>query len=364
MDKHFKVLDVFRVWAAVEIILFHAQPNGIYHANAYIFADFFFILSGFILHLTQFENRAFDLTGFIKKRFFRLYPLHLFVMLGFAVHFVLINRALPKYSDGTIYALFVSLLLGQGLGFRKVSDGDWNYPSWAISAEFWGNIIFALYLRNKNKLTYLLIAIFGYLCIFSFDGQLDTFNHNYFKFLNSGLLRALAGLSLGAFVASLKKEEASGDTLSWTLAEIGSVSIVILFLGGPSAVLLKFLDFVLIPVFAFMIFVFSFQKGYLSRVLMLSHLHLLAPYTFAVYLVHWLAVKFTHEVLSPPEHLHLPVYLLVVVIFAVLGKKLVEEPFRKLKPDTVTLGHWIKAAGVLCLGMASILLYRKIFFIS
>ncbi|MBA4747712.1 MAG: acyltransferase [Sphingopyxis sp.] len=115
--------------------------------HGYLAVDLFFVLSGFILWWTygaafREQGRAATLP-FIVRRFARIFPLHLAIMLAmiaFAGVLVLSGRPLePQYPLGDLPA---HLLLVQNWGF---SDRlAWNDPAWSISAEWAAYLLLAL----------------------------------------------------------------------------------------------------------------------------------------------------------------------------------------------------------------------------
>ena len=101
MKERFAVLDIFRGVFSSLVVFFHlsafsATPviNNKFVYNSDLFVDFFFVLSGFVIAYSyQFIKTGTELGKFYKKRFFRLYPLHLIVLLLFVAielpkHFV------------------------------------------------------------------------------------------------------------------------------------------------------------------------------------------------------------------------------------------------------------------------------------
>jgi peptidoglycan/LPS O-acetylase OafA/YrhL len=320
------MLDILRFWAAIEIALFHARFSDFYHINGYVLADFFFILSGFILGENYFSRSDIRPLQFVKRRFLRLYPLHLLGLIVILLHFLFIKQDIPDYKEGTIYTFFSYVFLTVGLGFRKISDGDWNYPTWAISAEFWANVIFIFYFLRLRKSTVALIGIFGYLLVFSMDGTLDTFFHNYFGFLSSGLVRAIAGLCLGSVLNHVMKQHPYGryPLWLWSLAEISLIATAYLMLRSPHQPPPINLDFLFIPLFILGIAVFSAQKGIPSLMLTKLRLDILGPIAFAIYVFHRPVIIFIHDILRPEAKL--PVFLLILVPMSALIYFLIEKP--------------------------------------
>jgi peptidoglycan/LPS O-acetylase OafA/YrhL len=86
----FEVLDSWRGICALLVTLFHFPAAGWLATNgfirgSYLFVDFFFVLSGFVI-AHAYGERLGDGTSFRKfmvTRFGRLFPLHAFMLLAF-----------------------------------------------------------------------------------------------------------------------------------------------------------------------------------------------------------------------------------------------------------------------------------------
>src|SRR3984957_704121 len=112
----FIALDGLRGVAALWIVLFHIDwtnqvTGGWPIRSAYLAVDLFFILSGFVIFWSygnRIENSA-DLGRFLRLRFFRIYPIHIAVLVGLialeAVKFVVSNKTgntgQPPFSGTT-----------------------------------------------------------------------------------------------------------------------------------------------------------------------------------------------------------------------------------------------------------------------
>jgi peptidoglycan/LPS O-acetylase OafA/YrhL len=98
--------------------------------NSYLFVDFFFVLSGFVISANYQERlmRGFGVGRFMLLRFGRLYPLHLF-MLACLIGFELIRAALSSHgvigvgeplpftsSEQSMAATVANIFLMHGLG--------------------------------------------------------------------------------------------------------------------------------------------------------------------------------------------------------------------------------------------------------
>src|SRR5690349_5552566 len=93
MKDRFEVLDIFRGIFSAMVVFFHMSAfantpviNNHFVDNSDLFVDFFFVLSGFVIAYSYREINGGDkLQQFLKKRWLRIYPLHLVMLLIFVV---------------------------------------------------------------------------------------------------------------------------------------------------------------------------------------------------------------------------------------------------------------------------------------
>lgn len=154
-----RTLTSLRFFAAFWVFLFHLSLRvdlgdgwGLsVIRNGARGVDFFFILSGFvILHVygPQVADRRFSIRKFMMKRFARIYPLHLAMLLVFAL--------LAWVSGQSAEGLWASLFL---LHSFALTDGlVLNEPSWTISAEMFAYLLFALLAFRSYGLGSLCVA--------------------------------------------------------------------------------------------------------------------------------------------------------------------------------------------------------------
>ena len=170
MKKKFLPLETYRAFAALMIAAIHFDVNSplVNHsfANGY-FVHFFFCLSGFVIYfnyqdkIKNFEN----IKLFIKKRFLRLYPLHLFFLILFLLievaKYILLNEYnfsvnSTAFTKNNLKTFFANIFLLQTFLY----DYTFNTPSWSISAEFYTYVIFAIFIIFKFNITVNLFIIF------------------------------------------------------------------------------------------------------------------------------------------------------------------------------------------------------------
>lgn len=131
--------------------------------------DFFFTLSGFVIshnYLDKIKNRI-QFANFVKKRFYRLYPLHIMTLIVFII-IELIKLFAQLYTDFNVtylafdshnnfFSLIANLFLVQGF-----YGWSYNLPSWSISTEFYTYLVFALIVYNyinPSRFFYLLFIL-------------------------------------------------------------------------------------------------------------------------------------------------------------------------------------------------------------
>lgn len=154
--RQLPTLTGLRGIAALAVLFYHIRTSMGSFAPDYVIAmlsqgylavDLFFVLSGFVLWWTygaafRDQGRAATLP-FIVRRFARIFPLHLAVMLamiGFAALLALTGRPpTPQYPIAELPA-HVLLVQNWGLSDRLA----WNDPAWSISAEWAAYLLLGL----------------------------------------------------------------------------------------------------------------------------------------------------------------------------------------------------------------------------
>jgi len=281
----FEALDSWRGICACMVALFHfgvvnhiGQFNLIKHA--YLFVDFFFVLSGFVIALNYRSRLAegFGFDRFVLMRLGRIYPLHFFTMLLF------IPVELVRYGMGSNlwHAIATNALLLHGLGFN---DALWlNFPSWSISAEFAAYLVFAIVVIRfgEGYLPWLIPVVVGPLVLgfVSPNGMNSTYDF--------GLIRCLYGFALGVICFDLRERLPSlsrpFDGVTDTTIEVSALFIVLIYFGlvsGPHS-------FAVVSPFLFtgLLLVFARGSGAVSRFLTTRPLLLIGTLSYSIYMTH------------------------------------------------------------------------------
>lgn len=147
-------LTALRFMAALWVVFYTFWPNldvGFLPnlaAKGYLGVELFFVLSGFILshvYLNAFAEKRFSYRGFLWARIARVYPLHLFTLLG-VMALGLGAVAVGMSIDDSVLSwktLPAHLLMLHAWGFA--GEAGWNHPSWSISAEWFAYLAFPLF---------------------------------------------------------------------------------------------------------------------------------------------------------------------------------------------------------------------------
>lgn len=293
-SNRFEALDGWRGVCACLVVLFHFHGYSPLYAmglvrNSYLFVDFFFVLSGFVI-AWNYARRLSDWPGvkrFLMLRLGRVYPLHLFMLLCFVAYETLRALVQPDAFTGpnSPSAVVTNLLLVQSMGVHD--QLTWNGPSWSISTEWWTYVVFALVCAWLGLRNWLLVATALaaplLLLHLSRTGMDTTFDW--------GFLRCLFGFALGvacwriySLAAPMKR---APGVAAMTLAEFAIVAAVVLFVSTAGTTPLSFMA----PfVFAVAVLVFAAEGGLVSRLFHSRPLKWLGMVSYSIYLTHFFVV--------------------------------------------------------------------------
>jgi peptidoglycan/LPS O-acetylase OafA/YrhL len=299
----FEALDSWRGICALLVAMMHFPASGplaesSFIRSAYLFVDYFFVLSGFVI-AHGYSHRltsALDFRRFAILRIGRIYPLHVAVLLAF-VGFELMRLFVPAlrgdgaapFTDGnSLSELAISLALLNGVGAD--TQLAWNGPSWSISAEMWTYFLFgiAVMLLGRRHWIALVPAVLGGWAI------LAAWSPTYMDATwHLGLVRCVYGFSLGALLyrfagARLVARRKSGlhddrHPLAWTLIEVAAILMVGAFVSlaghGPLGLIAPF-------VFVLALWIFAREGGFVSRLLRTGMFLWLGALSYGIYMVH------------------------------------------------------------------------------
>ncbi len=222
-------LDVLRFLAASFILLFHfgsTAPRDLptilpVFSQGWLATDFFLLLSGYILTRAYGQRLlASDMrrSHFFLRRFFRLWPSHILVLLVFGAFVLSATMAgFPpqhpeKYGlDAYIYQAF--LVHGWGL----VQMPAWNVPTWTISSLLICYALFSFYVPLLYNRALPILAVIGVSVLIVAQVLALRFAHHAFVDLPFawGLLRAIPLFILGNLIERMTADLRVNRSVFW-----------------------------------------------------------------------------------------------------------------------------------------------------
>jgi peptidoglycan/LPS O-acetylase OafA/YrhL len=299
-----------RAFPPLVLVMFHfSEGHGYRHfwpldyvaARGYLWVEFFFCLSGFILtHVygdrvsQMFTARGYG--NFLKARLIRLYPLHVF-MLCMVLAAAIVTRYLAAIGHYTSifdltyhtvitpWSLLLNLLLVQA--WNLLPSLTWNGVAWFVSVEWALCLLFPLLLWLANGRTWrgsVLIAagVAGLVALDLTAGTrvgLDITYHN-------GVLRGLSDFTAGVGMAVLFRAWKPRDILpDWAhsliqLAVVGALFYAIYNTGWSHT---RMDIWTVLPMMA-LVLALAFDRGIVADALKMKLPQLLGNWSYAIYI--------------------------------------------------------------------------------
>lgn len=291
MSKRFEALDAFRGLCALSVVIFHMHFVGSvteldFFRGSAILVEFFFVLSGFVLAHSYAFRENLNFYSFMRSRFFRLFPLHIFMLIFFlSLQFA----KLLAYKSGITFEtapftgnyaaseILPNLLLIQSwLPFTE--HASFNGPSWSISIEFYLYVFLfiTIFFTHKRKVfVWFIISIISFLAIY-YEYQIF---HNM-KFILKGLSCFFGGSI--AYILFKKISHYKPTFLLGSFLEVTLISIGIYLVQSN----VENRAIVCSLVFIITIICFAFESGLVSKLLKLSPFQLIGKLSYSIYMVH------------------------------------------------------------------------------
>ncbi len=370
--ERFVVLDSWRGIAAC-LVAFHLDAySHLYGApflrNAWLFVDFFFVLSGFVI-AANYQQRllgGFGVGRFLFLRLGRLYPLHfamLMLFISWELTKVVRRILLPELSPVAVFStpqdapdtILANLLLVQSLHVHDFLT--WNVASWSISTEFYTYVVFAVCLIGLRKRAWIasLFAVIAGPVLIAMLSERNMDTH-----YDWGLIRCVYGFAAGAIAWNAHRKW-NGELRKWlsgNAVEWGALALVVAFVSVAGTTLLS----IAAPyVFALVVLVFAFEAGSASAILRLRPLVFLGTISYSIYMTHvfiakrmfdaaiqveqrWHVIPFTHREIDGRDVAFLgtqlwhgdvayAVYLAMIIAMSYLTYRWIENPAREWARD-------------------------------
>lgn len=355
--KTFASLTAMRGVAALLVAFFHLRYGvmGVPLFDAYIFSfrfgnkgylwvDFFFLLSGFILAYRYGDTcRSLSWKSyghFVWQRIARIWPLHLATM-GLAIIYLRLWYG-PHYLTGA--AILSNFFLVHSWGYYFAPP--LNFPSWSLSCEWGAYLVLPLYLLLVYRLRHawihisLVVGFFfilvWYANIFG-PGTLDELRERWG--LGRCMIEVAMGVSLFRLHDSLRswKTACDDDLWSWvtTMCDLLAAAI---FCALFAVLTYSDYDLYFTPLAGALILALSLAEGPFSYLLKRRPMVLLGEISFSIYMLHAF-VLWACQDLPASFKTHLPFWggavLLLNAHLLVIGLsygsfKLIERPAHRL----------------------------------
>jgi len=354
-------LDSLRGISALMVVFYHMDFNTFLHEwqivrHSYLFVDFFFVLSGFIMYYNYSKITGIASLGrFMGMRFFRLYPLHIAMLMAFVAWNALyaLIRGVSHGADPAVlgtddnFQMVLNLVLMNGLGIRPPG---FNSPSWSISTEFWTYLLFAgVLLGFKNCRKSRMAIVFVGVSVCAFLVVLQSAKPLHFGRMDAfALPRCVFGFFLGSALCAVLSpakiaHEHGGSVAGLALQIIAiAVAVSVLTLLGLSAydLLLPVLFTALIATFVL------WPQTSLTQAVMCRPLLWLGKHSYSIYMVHSFVLMLIATALRTVLHVPLiddkfdtssaiglgltALSIAIILIVASQSYRFIEEPGRRL----------------------------------
>ncbi len=312
MNKQIGALTSLRGIAALIIVIHHfsyyALPQlGVllssytyFFANGYLSVDLFFILSGFVMthvYLDRFDSGVSKSSywQYLRARFARIYPLHLFTLLVLvalqSIELILLSNPAAFTGKFNLTALFANVFLLQAFALNCPPlfwcDTFWNEPAWSISVEF---VIYCIFPFILLKISSTNLKTNGriYLLALIADLILIGFTHNNLDNIIGIPSIARCGLECILGIITYKFYQKYQDRQSPNLDLVAIVAIGLIMHTNWGDKLRGVHDWAILPAFSLLILSISNPTTrWRARLINSPFLLYLGTISYSIYMVHW-----------------------------------------------------------------------------
>lgn len=351
-SQRFHALDSFRGICALAVVIFHMHVLGAFSEQPFfrsadLFVDYFFVLSGFVFSYSYGQQQGLEIKRFLVSRTFRLFPLHLLMLVVFVVFEIAKLQAAKKgfvfnnepFTGEYAYSQMLPNALLVQSWTTLTENYSFNYPSWSISIEYYMYLLFALIVLLAFRARYLLWAVVSVVAF------MDLLMGSAFFTLPAakGLSCFFAGALAYLLYRKLSKAWVPGYRLM-SVVELVSVALVVALLSSN----LEARSLMCTLLFCVTVVVFAFDKGLLSQCLGNRLFGFLGKLSYSIYMTH-AAVLFCFV-------------SLFIVAQKFLGRPLAPtiSGTRFLDSGSVSVNNMIVCAVIVCVVLVSALTYKYV----
>jgi peptidoglycan/LPS O-acetylase OafA/YrhL len=319
--------------AAWMVVCFHFReglypyvPLPVFHvAEAGNMAvDLFFVLSGFIMSLNYradfIANGMRHFPRFMLLRFARIYPLHAFMLVMFALYALAASIAHHRSEFHDLGYLVRSILLVQN--WIPGSPLEWNVPAWSISTELFAYLLFPLLIWWGSRVGSIWVMgafLVADLWLLAFLAPIMGGLGSAEKF---GLVRCVCEFWAGLMVYQIWEASGRGRAVGYGCLGAAAALVVGYAAGFPDAATIP-------AAFCFLVYALAGSNTILSVALSNRVVVFLGDISYATYLFHFLGKIVTKLLLERPgipEFVVFPAYVVMVLAVSYPLYRFVELP--------------------------------------
>jgi peptidoglycan/LPS O-acetylase OafA/YrhL len=341
-------LTFTRFLAAFGVVLVHygqaAYPFNQEEIKIFIpyltsLVTYFFVLSGFILVISNYKNGEFPVSiekkTFWKNRLIRIYPLYIFAILLLLIAINDGSSFLGFFGWNTSVAYSVLLLQSWEPGMALIV----NYPGWSLSAEAFFYLLFPFLFQGLKPLAYtkLLFLAFGI--------WLGNNFLYYYLYTNENVLKELfyyyPPLHLSSFVFGIcwgmiyiEKREYLKKYKGIILLFFILLLIFFLYSIKTGAEFMKYYhNGMFAPLYIASILIVALDEGVIKRIFSLKLFIYLGEISYGVYILQCPLIYIVSEKFKLMQSFgstaRFFLELILLVVFAAVCHELIEKPARK-----------------------------------
>jgi len=326
-EKWQKLLNIefLRIIFTLGVVCCHFFGSLKIYSNGGSGVEFFFILSGYLLALTDRPEK--DAVSFVKSKFIRFVPL---VVFGGLI-----------CSGGFSVAENIFFLQNTGM----LTHDTANAPAWYIGVLFWVLLFYFLLRRTfSEKVCNLIIGVTVFCSFVICAGAGGDRLNLTVMYLPRGIFRGLGGIGLGYLLEHFcRRTDSAGNSGG----RMYSLFETVFFIFVMTVIFVRpfsfWNDFVFRQLeLAVLIVLFVVKKGRLSNFLEKPVLAFPARYCLSVYLTHWYVIRHWRDFVDVNGSFATEYRLAVVTViltlcwlFGVFAHHAVEKPATEILRKTL-----------------------------
>lgn len=288
-------IDGLKVIGALIIFWWHAplyKPSIDFGARM---CEFFFVAAGFLYYYSHYTKPVpctfSAMAEYVRKKLVHIYPIHL---VGFIAEGLQMTSAQWLTADTAIRAgLHLSMLHAWSTN-SNVFFG-FNGVSWFLSALIFCYFIGAIVMRlmSSPRRSAFFFILFASLRLF-LDHMLLTWPNQYFNLdLHiSPMIRCLeffCGMAVASFTIACRKNSSSTRPVLFTVFELVTLCLVVYMIYTHQEIWNR-AEFVIL--FCLLVFVFSFDRGWISKFLSMKPFRWFASIQLEFYMFHTIVIRY------------------------------------------------------------------------